>query len=177
MVPKAPVASWHSGLPISSGVATVVGLQSQPGCTSTPFSSSLQSRGCSRSKMHAYCRSSLWTTFHSWPLTELAPTAAPGGASASPVAGLVPVRGFIDSRMSGSSDGVLPSALGRIMSQPVGAPSTPPSAMSELFLKPPLARLLGSRAMSCQGTPTMPAKKTRLLARCAAAPSDVSRSE
>src|SRR5690606_38595378 len=111
--------------------------------------------------MHAYWRSDWSMMSQSWPLAGSAMNPAPGPGT--------PARGATDSYMRGS---IVPSSTGYSgrTPSPAEAPnnrsqSSISSAVSALALRYFNTGAAGSTARSCQGTPTMPPKNTRLLGR------------
>src|SRR5690606_31331058 len=115
-----------------------------------------QSLDCGSGNTHANCRSPLFGTTYSWLLIGLAHWAASGGAMLWPVIGLVPLRGCVLSRMKASLGGAPVAGLPRMTSQ---IPSSV-SCSAVLYWSCPSASRVASVAMSCQGTPTMPATYT-----------------
>src|SRR5882672_1042419 len=125
----------------------------------------MQVFGCGRLKTQAYCRSAFGVGArsdgsHSWPLdgSALALLVGPGS----------PALGAIDSSMCGSVAGTGGLASG----SPTILDQTFPSAIW-FAVRKPFVRSIGSTAMSCQGTPTMPWTRTSDFSRWGAHPMPV----
>src|SRR5258706_1764395 len=163
-----PLAAWQSGFWAAPGLPPAGTKQSQSVASAHVF-------GAVSGNVHAYCRSAFGVGaaapgFHSCPFFGSAVgLLAVGGVIPAPM------RGTIDSIMCGSVGGT-GAAVGLFGSN--GTPRIVAHTFMSVIcwaLKKPLVRSIGSTAMSCHGTPTMPATKTRLLSRSPAHPMPIVR--